>query len=85
VKLPDLKRAFIRRAYWTAPGVRQALAWARQRPTLGPLVAKADAKLPPPESEGWLDDVLPARAAQGLRRVSDWISSKTGAKGKQAP
>jgi hypothetical protein len=84
VKLPDLKVAFIRRAYWTAPGVRQIIASLRKWKPTAKQVAKADEKLPP-VPEGWLDDVLPARAAQGLRRVSDWISSKTGAKGKQAP
>jgi len=67
----DLMPAFLRRAYWLAPGVRQLLAWARRRPALGKLVARADAMFPRPASEGWLDDVLPAKAAAWLRGVCD--------------
>lgn len=71
MKAADIATAFWRRAYWTAPGVHQALAWARARPVLGKWVAKADAKLPPPATAGWLDDVLPAKAAEWLRKIGN--------------
>lgn len=61
-------RCFIRRVYWQAPGVHQLAAWLREREDdTGPLIDKLDAKLPPPTSAGWLDDVLPAKVAQWLR------------------
>ena len=67
----DLGKRLLARAYWQAPGVRRLTVALLSPSTL----AKLDAKWPKPAT-GFLDDVLPTKAAEWLRELSDKITGK---------